>query len=239
MKNIIKTTNLHRAHLMEFFGVMENISSYLKEEDLEALKIKTEAELFFDTFHALDDAVLQQRKTGVTDDLLAIDNLRDDIFTGLIGVLRSTVYFPDKAISDAAKTLYDVAKNYGKEIQEISQIEESSVLSNIIGDFKSDKYKAHVTTVGVSNWLEKLEEANTQFLQLYNQRIVIKSEKVKGLAKEERRNMQAVFEELCKHIEAYAIIDGEAAYKPLAEKINSAVSDVQQKIKARDSKKGE
>ncbi len=34
MNNFINTTNLHQAHLMAFLGVMENISSYLKEENL-------------------------------------------------------------------------------------------------------------------------------------------------------------------------------------------------------------
>ena len=82
-------------------------------------------------------------------------------------------------------------------------------------------------------WLDKLEQANNEFDNLYVNRNEKEAEFISGLTRTERANMQAAFEKLVRAIEANAYLRGEDAYKPLAEKINTEVANVQQAAKSR------
>ncbi len=247
MEKLIQSTNLQRAHLMDFFEVMNIVASFLQKEDLEALKLTQVAGEFTQTLAVLEDALTQARKTGITESLLETDRLRDTIFIGLKTVLKGMSYFPENTISNAANNIQLVVEKYGKKIQELPQREETAVLINLTEDLKTNDYQQDVQTVGLTAWVyqqdvqvagltawvEKLEQANTQFEELYTQRTEKEAQFVVGLTKTERENMQEIFVKLCRTIEAYALIEGEEAYKPLADKINNEISKVQQAIKRR------
>ncbi len=232
MKNLITSTNLKNAHLMDFFEVMNIVATFLEKEEVEKLKLKAVATAFTDSLAVLEQALTQARKTGITKHLLEVDKERDAIFTGFKMVVKGMEYFPDETIADSATALVDVVKKYGKKVQRLPQREETAVLKNLIDDLQSATYKEQVAKVGVNTWVEKLAEVNTEFEKLYTERTEKEATFVVGLAKEERENMQNAFERLCRTIEAYGIIEGEEPYKPLADKINTEVRNVQQAIKA-------
>ncbi len=233
MKQLINSTNLKKAHLMDFFEVMNIVASFLKKEDIEALKLKSVTEEFTNGLDDLEKALTQARKTGITERLLEADHLRDNIFTGFNLVLKGMIYFPEEAIAQAAVTITNVLQKYGKGIKELPQREETAVLINQVQDLKSDDYKKQVEIIGLTTWVEKLEKANNTFEKLYTERTEKEAEFVVGLSRTERDNMQQIFEKLCHTIDAYAFLEGDAPYKSLAEKINTEVDNVQQAIKAR------
>ncbi len=237
MEQLIKSTNLKNAHLMDFFEVMSIVATFLEKENLETLKLTTVVAEFTKSLELLEKALTQARKTGITESLLEADNLRDNIFTGFTNVLRGMTYFSDVIISEAAVAITDVVKKYGKGVKRLPQREETAVLTNLIEDLKNDEYKEQVAVAGLTIWVEKLEQANVEFENLYTQRTEKEAQFVVGLAQMERENMQNAFVKLCRTIEAYAIIEGEEKYKPLGDKINAEVSNVQQAIKARKKNK--
>ncbi len=167
---LIKSTNLKNAHLMDFSEVMSLVASFLEKEDLDALKLTNVSKEFNDALHALEGALTQARKTGITDSLLEADKLRDDVFTGLNLTLRGMTHFPDHAIADTAAAITIVVEKYGKGIKKLPQREETAVLTNLIQDLKSDDHKTQVETVSLTAWVEELEKANNTFEQLYTER---------------------------------------------------------------------
>ncbi len=234
MKKLIKSTNLTKAHLMDFSEVMHLVASFLKKEDLTTLKLVIISEEFHQALDELGKSLTQARKTGITESLLEMDRLRDTIFTGFKTVVKGMTYFPEKTISDAANNIKLVVEKYGKKVQKLPQREETAVLTNLIEDLTTDEYKKDVQTAGLTTWVEKLEQANNQFEELYTQRTEKEAQFVVGLAQKERENMQEMFVKLCRTIEAYALIEGEEAYRPLANKINTEISNVQEAIKRRE-----
>ncbi len=236
MKQLIESTNLKRAHLMDFFEVMNIVSSFLEKENLETLQLTKVAEEFNQTLKVLEDALTQARKTGITESLLKVDNLRDNTFTGFATVLKGMTYFPDDTISQSAIAITDVVEKYGKKIQRLPQREETAVLINLIEDLKSEEYTAKVTATGLTAWIEKLEQLNNEFENLYTQRTEKEAQFVVGLTKTERENMQSVFVKLCQTINSYAFLEGATKYQSLADKINTEISNVQQMIKRRENK---
>ncbi len=81
-----------------------------------------------------------------------------------------------------------------------------------------------------------MELGNSHFETLYTERTEKEAQFVVGLAQKERANTQNAFTKLCRTMEAYALIEGEEAYQPLADKINTEVGNVKQAIKARKSR---
>ena len=82
-------------------------------------------------------------------------------------------------------------------------------------------------------WVDKLELSNNKFDNLYVNRNEKESEFISGLTRTERANTQSAFEKLVRAIEANAYLKGEAAYKALADKINTEIANVQQAAKSR------
>jgi len=143
------------------------------------------------------------------------------------------VYFPDTTIVAAAAQLLIVIDKYGSGIARLPQREETATLTNMVTDLRNADNAPLLQTTNLTAWVDKLDEANRTFDDLYSHRTEKESEFITGLTRTERANMQATFEKLVQAIEAYSFINGEAAYKPLAEKINTEVANVQQAAKAR------
>lgn len=235
---MIKSTNLYNARLMDFYQVMNLTVGYLDKEDIAALQLSEVTTEFKATFVALDKALKQAQKTGFTESIIVADDNRDDIFTGFNGAIRSMTRFPDKEIAQSASLLLLIVEKYGQGITRLPQREESAILTNIITELQSVENTSLLQKTGLTIWVDKLAQANNEFDELYTHRTEKEAEFITGLTRTERANTQAAFEKLTRAIEAYAFINGEAAYKPLADKINTEVANVKQAAKARATLNG-
>lgn len=230
---LIHSTNLQRARLMDFYQVMSLINGFLQKEGLDALNLAAVTIVYSTAFDSFDRALKQALKSGYTDAIIAADNDRDNILIGFLGALHSLERFPDKAIAEAATQLLLVIDKYGPGIARLPQREESAILRNIVADLRNAENAPRLQTTNTSIWVDHLDAANRAFDELYSHRTEKEAEFITGLTRTERANMQSAFEKLVQTIESYACINGEAAYKSLAEKINVEIANVQQAAKAR------
>nr|PID95645.1 MAG: hypothetical protein CSA94_00505 [Bacteroidota bacterium] len=218
---------------------MQLISKWLDKEDLEQLKLTDEAAKFKATLKELDDALLQAKKTGFTQKIIEADNIRDSLLIGLNYVVKGMTYFTDSNISNMAEQVKTILSKYGKRIDTLPQREESAVIENILQDLQAEPIAGMLPQLGLSQWIPKLQEANTNFDSLYLARSEKEATFISGLTREQREKMQEHFSHLCRTIEAYAFIDGEDAYKTLADRINVEVAKIKQLVKSRKAKEEE
>jgi Trp operon repressor len=230
---LVKSTNLANARFMDFYQVMSLVIGFLSKEDLIMLNVAQEANDFRTVFDLFEKAIKQAQKTGITDALILADDERDNVYTGFTGSLRSMTRFPDAIIAQSATKLLLITDKYGEGVARLPQREETGVLKNIIAELRTNENTILLQNTGLFIWLDKLEQANNQFDTLYVNRTEKESEFISGLTRTERANMQTAFEKLVRAIEANAYLKGEAAYKSLAEKINTEVANVQQAAKSR------
>ncbi len=236
MYQLIHSTNLSRAHLMDFFEVMRMVSKFLSEEDLPTLKLEKEADIFRENLNALDKALLQAQKTGFTDQILSLDQKRDDILTGFNFIVRGLMYYPDPLVLERASVIKNIMDKYGARIQQLPQREESAVIINMLQDFNSPEYFDNIQKLNLVDWIRALENTNNEFESLYLARSEKEAKFITGLTREQRDKMQDSFTHLCHAIEAYAFIGKEELYQPLADKINVEVAKVKQLAKAREER---
>jgi len=232
---LIKSTNLGRARFMDFYQVMSLVLSFLSKEDLNRLNVAQEANDFQTVFEIFEKAVKQARKTGVTDPLILADDKRDNVYIGFTGSLQHATRFPDEVVAQSAAKLLLITDKYGSGVARLPQRQETGVIKNIITELRMSENMQLLQNTGQMMWLDKLEQTNNEFDNLYVNRNEKESEFISGLTRAERANMQAAFEKLVRAIEANAYLKGEDAYKPLAEKINTEVANVQQAAKSRST----
>ncbi len=232
---LIKSTNLSDARLMDFVQVMTLTSGYLAKENLDTLQLKAVATAFDQSLATLEASVTQAQKTGFTNAIVAADDQRDNIYTGFTGALRSATRFPDADVAQSAAQLLLITDKYGQGVTRLPQREESAVLSTIVTELRTAENAAHLQKTGLTLWVDKLDQANLAFDELYASRTEKEAEFITGLTRTQRTASQTAFEQLVRAIEAYAYINGEAPYKALAEKINTEVEKVQQAIKSRST----
>lgn len=232
---LIKSMNLANIRLMDYFQVMTLINGYLAKEPQLLLKLKPQSDAFSTALSALELSFHQAQKSGYTDKIAAADDNRDNIFIGLNGMVQSMTRFPDKAIADAATAILLLIQKHGEGIIRLPQREETAVIASILSELKSAEMAPAVQLIGLTPWVDKLYDANTDFSNLYSNRTEKEAEFINGLTRAERQATQLAFEQLVRAIEAYAFIDGEAAYKSLADKINTEIGKAQQAGKSRST----
>jgi len=230
---LVKSINLGKARFMDFYQVMSLVISFLSKEDLVALNLAQEAGAFKTVFDILEKALKQAQKTGITDDIIAADDERDSVYTGFTGSLRSMTRFPDAEIAQSAAKLLLITDKYGNDVARLPQREETGVLKNIVAELRSSENAPLLQKAMQTMWVDKLELSNNKFDNLYVNRNEKESEFISGLTRTERANTQSAFEKLVRAIEANAYLKGEAAYKALADKINTEIANVQQAAKSR------
>ena len=230
---LIKSTNLANARFMDFYQVMSLVIGFLSKEDLVALNLAQEAGAFKTVFDLLEKALKQAQKTGITDDIIAADDERDNVYTGFTGSLRSMTRFPDAEIAQSAAKLLLVIEKYGNDVVRLPQREETGAIKNMVTEMQSPENVPLLQKTMQTLWVDKLDLANNKFDALYVNRNEKESEFISGLTRTERANTQAAFEKLVRAIEANAYLKGEAAYKTLADKINTEVANVHQAAKSR------
>jgi len=230
---LVKSTNLANARFMDFYQVMSLVLGFLSKEDVNMLNVALEANDFRTVFEIFEKAVKQARKTGITDPLILGDDKRDNVYIGFTGSLQHATRFPDEIVAQSAAKLLLITDKYGAGVARLPQRQETGVIKNIIAELRMSKNIMLLQNTGLAMWLDKLEQANNEFDNLYVNRNEKEAEFISGLTRTERANMQAAFEKLVRAIEANAYLRGEDAYKPLAEKINTEVANVQQAAKSR------
>ena len=116
---MITSTNLNALRNLEHFQVMSNVLSYLKEENLEELKLSAFAESFEKQLKVYDEVLVLERGNVLSLKLTDADKKRDDAYRALAGIVKAYTVFPEEEKADAALKLLHVIGKYGKGIDRL------------------------------------------------------------------------------------------------------------------------
>lgn len=219
---MITNSGLAKVRLMNFYQAMTNVQKFLEQEDLETLKLKDPAKLFGEKYKAFDEAVQPMRGNVTTEELLKLDELRDNLLIGLAGHLKVFTGYPEETKAIAAQQLLHILDKYGKSPQVKPQREETAIVSNLIQDLEAADAKAKLALIIADKWVDALKDANTKFETAYNARTQ-HNVQLLGVTKEKRIQLYNEFRHLVNTINALGTLNGETAYKRLMDNINAEV----------------
>lgn len=225
---MITSTSLSMLRNLEYYQVMSNVLSYLKEENLEELKLESFAAGFETKFKAYDDVLVVERGNVLSAGIEDADADRDNALKSLVNVVKAYELFPSGEQSEAARQLLHVIDKYGRTIYRLPYLQESGALANLLQDLELSENKDRISLLHLEDWVNTLKEATARFDALFIGRESENSVKLSGLAKEARQAVQAEFEQLTAVINVFEVVYGAEKYAPLSAKINEALTYARQ-----------
>ena len=218
---MIDNTNLTRVRMLNFYQIMDNVITYLNQEDLEILKLKDPVKVFTDKFNDFDKLIQPMRSSGLSKDLYELDDRRDRAMGRLSTHLRLFSDYPEADKAKAAKELLQIYRKYGSLPQNKPNREETALIKNLLQDFEPADIKAKLALIGADKWVSVLKEANDAFSVMYGRQVKHESMLDPGAVKEKRDAVYDEFKKLTNVINALATLGGEAAYKSIIDMINT------------------
>ena len=114
-----------------------------------------------------DKAMVQIFKSDETAKIVAADLLRDNF----VSTTKRALYVFEKSTDEnellaflSLQTLFNV---YGA-VQTMNFEEESNAIDNLVTDLNGSKYLPHVTTLDISSFVAKMNQANLDFKLLFD-----------------------------------------------------------------------
>lgn len=226
---MITKSNLKNIRIMAFVQVMNNVKSFLSNDNLETLNLTALVAAFNAQLSALEEAIKPLRKNENTAKIKQLDDKRDALLMGFIKHCRLFQTFPEEAPSKAAKKLVIVIEKYGRNPQKQGLREETAIIRNLLADLELTDLAQAVTTIGAGKWLEHLKATNAELEKLHTERTEEQSAIEVGKTKAEREKMQEAFDQLVIAINGLSLIKGKEKYQNLINAINLEIKEVSMK----------
>lgn len=216
--------DLTRLHNAEFGQLMERIFNDIEKSDLD---IETNAtfkqilESLKETNVTYGKSLEQIRENEKTKKIAELDKMRDDDFIVLrdsIKVYRKVRKEQQVQAYNALKIVFDEYKNLAK----LNYEAKTKKLSTLVSVLKSTEYKAHITALNVSGFLQELEKSNKAFDDLFAERSVQYIAKENLDTKNLRKELTELYRKLCTYTETLATIEQEEFFIKALDIINNS-----------------
>ncbi len=190
----IKSFNFVKLNNLEYGYFANNFLALMQETTAEKLHVDQRLiDAFADKKNTLDDISEQSTISNETVQINEIDKVTDDIVMSLFDTLEAGKKSPIATRKKAATELYNALKPY-KTCYRLPQAQEVQSLRGLLVDVKKENLAAHVTTLGIDDIVEALEETTEQYGSLLEQRKINKEAANLGTAKSVREAMYELYE---------------------------------------------
>jgi hypothetical protein len=165
----INSFKLHELHNDAHFQFFTEVRDLVEQTTAAALKIEAGWLFFLPAFANYDTALRKIIKSALSEKIKEADKARDASYSAFVKFIAAMCEHYDPAIRDAALKIQVVTHTYGNvAVKPIN--EETSAIYNLVQELRSDNYKDHVTLIGLTPWLNKLDTDNQRFESLIQER---------------------------------------------------------------------
>lgn len=168
MKEILKS-NLNNARNAEHFQFHADVLNVLTAEVAQVQNVGSLRETYASLFAQEDAAFIQNQAYEATKEIEDKDRVRDDLFLYAKQTIDSNLLCPLPAKKAAAEKLTFALRPY-RSASSRPYAENTAQISNFVGDMQSTEYAPHVATLGLTEAIQQLGEANDTFNSVYSGR---------------------------------------------------------------------
>ncbi|MDE5798004.1 MAG: hypothetical protein K2H73_03145, partial [Treponemataceae bacterium] len=185
---------------------------------------------------AEDENLQVSAKSLTTDKIAAADRLRDQLYAGYKKAVAGYAGFPVESMAEAAKVLQQHVKDYKIDVQ--AQLDkETGLLVNFIQDLEG-KFAEQVKTLSLTAGVENLKAANEEVRELTSQQTDERSAKTAGVLKAARNVSDEAYKMLTMHVNAHALLEGDADYAAFIDYANTEIDHFKQEVLGGKKKSG-
>ena len=210
------------------FLFVSNMADRAEKDASVAEKCAAQVKALRDAVTAEDENLQISAKSLTTDKIADADKERDKLYAGYKKAVSGYEGFPDEAMADAAKVLAQHIKDY-KINPQMQLDKETGLLVNFLQDLEG-KFAAQVKTLNLGAFVEKMKAANEAVRELTGQRTDERSAKPAGALKTARLASDEAYKTLVQHVNAHALLEGDAAYSAFIDYANTEIEHFRQEV---------
>jgi hypothetical protein len=216
----MKFRRLRNEHLRNevWFQFFTEFKALVEQFYPGTLNIEALFAIFITMYGKADDALEVIRKSATTEQLSEADRARDIVFRGFANAVKSALDHFDPAKYEAAKRLKIVFDHYGN-VPRKAYDEETASIYNFVQEMNGT-YVADVNTLGLNEWVTKLDANNRTFETLLKDRYSENIKKMTYNLAEVRRETDKIYRDIIERIEASIVLNGETTYLPFVNELN-------------------
>ena len=229
----IQSTGLTRLLNNQHLTFHREFEALITEKNATTLDVATAFTAYQAAIEAEDAAMMKVVKSAITDEKEAADMKRDELLTGSFELIRVTTKHFDATKCAAAKRLAALLSTYqGSDKAEYN--DETSRIRNYIQELRSEKYTADATAIGLTEWIEPLEDANEACATLADQYNTEQRDKnASGKVRTLRLATDKAYRALVERINALTLLNGDEKYADLITRWNTRIDAYRNAISRR------
>lgn len=205
----IEKANRHYLHNEEWLSMYVDYRLEVDKYGAATLKIKPLYDLFLPLFDKADKHLLVLRKSVFTQQMKEADKDRKVSFQSLVNTTHSMLALnqSEPAKKAAAIRMNNLLTQYKQRGVKGGYDEETSGVYNLLQDLDG-QYRADVTLLNMTDWVEALRQAETRFTAARAQRMKENTEKPLEPLADIRLQVDGLYDNMMNIIDAQLVIDG-------------------------------
>ncbi|WP_293892267.1 DUF6261 family protein [Flavobacterium sp.] len=221
MINAINISILRNAEYLQF---MKNVASLVQANDPLVLNVATQYNDLNNAISVLDGLFKTRVASEITEELVLIDERRDNAITGLGFVVSGYLYHYDAVLAQAANVLNDNLKLYGSSIAKQNYQAATATINSIANDWETKPALIDaVNTLQLKSWKDELKAANVLFDERYLARTQEYGAANPDTIKAKREETNGVYYTLRDFLNSFSIVQPSAANTKTGNEINALV----------------
>jgi hypothetical protein len=214
---------LNRAISERWFNYHREFRDMARQKTPEALGIEALFPAYEANVDVADSLMELVRKSFLTADIKALDKLRDDCFTGFKTAAKAHLKSGNAEKRKAANRLMTVFNTYG-DVVRLDYGAESAAIYNFLQDMNG-KFAGDVKLLELGGFVTDLEQYNSQFTAVVDERYNERTEKPDRKLAELRREVDAMYGNLIKVIESFMLTNPDHGLDDFVRKLNIIIKN--------------
>lgn len=221
---MIDSIDLRGLRNSEYLQYMEDFTSLVDVNDPVVLNVAPQNTALKAKETELEELFKLSQKNEITEELVKIDQERDNAITGISFVVTGFMYSSDPILKKAANYLNENLKVYGSGIARLNFQSETATITSIIGDWESKPNLIQsLTDLNLNHWKDELKASNLLFDQRYLARTQEYGAANPETLKLKREETNLVYYELRKFLDAHFVIQNSAVYIKTINELNALI----------------
>lgn len=218
---MINKIRFHYLRMGEFIEFLYDVLIICQQKTTEAMKLAASIAALQTDTETFDQNFKLDPGSPVTQELIDLDDRRDDCIIGIRYLLEAYVRYFTQAMKSAARSLLDSMDKYGTSIARLNFPTETSTINSLLEEWETKPVlSGAVTTLTLSAWITELKTVNASFKQKYVTRSTDKGSEGNLKTLEVRKAALNAYRNLIQRIEAGATLADDNSYAELIASLN-------------------
>jgi hypothetical protein len=226
--------NLTRLHNEEHAQFQTEFKNSVDKYDATELDIAESYQAYLPFFAQEQEALQLIRKSAATKKITDADRDRDTIFRGFGDAIKSTSnhFNVDKqAAANHVKVLLDQYGNVARKPYN----EETAAINKLVTELGAT-YKADITLLALTDWVQELDDRNKAFDALMKGRYSEEASKTELRMLHVRLDIDEAYNAIINRLDALMLLNGVAKYEAFARELNAHVEKYKNTVATRQGR---